>query len=44
MTQDIQETDLQWVDYEVEDAQVRFDLADMILADLAGEIADFLRQ
>ena len=43
MTQDIQETDQLWTDYEVEDAQVRFDLADMILADLASEIAEFLR-
>ena len=42
MTQDIQETDVLWKDYEVEDTQVRFDLADMILADLASEIAAFL--
>lgn len=44
MTQDIQDTDQLWTDYEVEDAQVRFDLADMILAEMASEIADFLRR
>jgi hypothetical protein len=32
-----------WTDYEVEDTQVRFDLADMILAELASEIAAFLK-
>lgn len=39
MTQDINETDYIWTDYEIEDTQARFDLADMILADLAAEIA-----
>lgn len=43
MTQDIQETDNMWIDYEIEDTQVRFDLADMILADLASEIAALLK-
>ena len=43
MTKDIQETDNLWTDYEVEDTQVRFDLADMILADLASEIAALLK-
>ena len=43
MTQDIQETDIMWTDYEIEDTQVRFDLADMILAELASEIAEFLK-
>lgn len=42
MTQDIHETDQLWIDYEVEDTQARFDLADMILADLAQEIAELL--
>lgn len=42
MTQDIQENNEQWIDYEVEDTQARFDVADMILADLAAEIADLL--
>lgn len=42
MTQDINETDGLWIDYEVEDTQARFDLADMILADLAAEIAELL--
>lgn len=42
MTNDIQETDHQWVDYEIENTQVEFDLADMILADLAAEICEFL--
>jgi hypothetical protein len=42
MTQDINETDHIWADYEIEDTQARFDLADMILADLAAEIAELL--
>ena len=43
MTQDIEENDALWIDYEVEDTQVRFDVADMILADLAQEIAELLK-
>ena len=39
MTQDIQENDANWVDYEIQDTQTRFDVADMILHHLAGEIA-----
>lgn len=39
MTQDIQETDQLWIDYEIEETQAKFDLADMILTDLAMEIA-----
>jgi hypothetical protein len=31
MKEDIQENELQWIDYEVQDTQARFDLADMIL-------------
>jgi len=31
-----------WLDYEVEDTQVRFDLADMILEELADEVTQFL--
>lgn len=42
MTNDINEADALWLDHEVEDTQVRFDLADMILAELAAEIADLL--
>jgi hypothetical protein len=38
MTNDIKDTDCHWIDYEIEETQVRFDLADMILADLAAEI------
>lgn len=44
MTNDINEADALWLDHEVEDTQVRFDLADMILAELAAEIADLLQQ
>jgi len=43
MTQDIQENDGNWVDYEIQDTQTRFDVADMILHHLAGEIAEFLQ-
>lgn len=39
MTQDIQENDANWIDYEIQDTQTRFDVADMILHHLAGEIA-----
>ena len=44
MTDDIIENDALWVDYEVQDTQTRFDLADMILHHLAGEIAEFLHE
>ena len=43
MTEDIKETDGLWTNYEVEDTQVRLDLADMILADLAQEIVGLLK-
>ena len=43
MTQDIQDNDGNWVDYEIQDTQTRFDVADMILHHLAGEIAEFLQ-
>ena len=42
ITDDIYETDGQWVELEAEETQVRLDLADMILADLAAEIAELL--
>ena len=44
MTDDIVENDTLWVDYEVQDTQSRFDIADMILHHLAGEIAEFLAE
>ena len=44
MTQDIQENDETWVDYEAHDTDTRFDIADMILHHLAGEIAEFLTE
>jgi len=44
LTKEIEEQDQEWVDYENEDAQTKFDLADMILSDLASEIAFFLNQ
>ena len=44
MTQDIHNNDGLWIDYETEDTQVRFDVADMVLAHLAGEVAEFLAQ
>lgn len=31
MTDDIMQNDVLWVDYEVQDTQTRFDVADMIL-------------
>ena len=44
MTDDIIENDSLWVDYEIQDTQTRFDVADMILHHLAGEIAEFLAE
>lgn len=32
----------EWLDYETEDTQVRFDIADMILEELAEEATTFL--
>lgn len=42
MTKEIEEGDHLWVDYENEDTQVKFDLADMILEELANELSKFL--
>ena len=42
LTKEIEGMDLMWTDYENEDTQVKFDLADMILSDLANEIAEIL--
>jgi hypothetical protein len=44
LTKEIEENDYLWTDYENEDTQVKFDVADMILEELAGEIALFLNQ
>lgn len=44
MTEDIQETETHWVDYEIQETQARFDLADMILHQLTGEIVGFLQE
>jgi len=43
MTEDIQENEQHWVDYEIQETQARFDLADMILHHLTGEIVSFLQ-
>jgi len=42
LTKDINESEPLWLDYEIEDTQTRFDLADMILTHLAGEATDIL--
>lgn len=42
LTKDINETEPEWLDYEIQDTQTRFDLADMILTHLAGEATDIL--
>ena len=44
MTDDIMKNDCLWVDYEIQDTQTRFDIADMILHQLAGEITEFLAE
>ena len=43
ITDDIFETDNHWIELEEVETQVRLDLADMILADLAAEIAEILK-
>jgi hypothetical protein len=42
LTKEVEENDCLWIDYEIEDAQVKFDLADMILEHLASDVATFL--
>lgn len=42
LTKEVHQRENDWLDYEVEDTQVRFDLADMILEELADEITQFL--
>jgi hypothetical protein len=42
LTQEILENDQVWVDYEAEEAQVKIDIADMILEQIMAEIEDFL--
>jgi hypothetical protein len=43
LTKEIVENDQMWIDYEAEDAQVKIDLADMILEQLMDEIEAFLQ-
>ena len=42
LTKEVHQREEDWLDYEIEDTQVRFDLADMILEELATEMAQFL--
>jgi len=44
LTKEVHQREGDWLDYEVEDTQVRFDLADMVLEELADEITSFLVQ
>ena len=39
LTKEVHQREQDWLDYEIEDTQARFDLADMILEELAGEVA-----
>lgn len=43
LTKEIMENDQMWTDYEAEDAQVKIDLADMILEQLMDEMEAFLQ-
>ena len=38
LTKEVHQQEINWLDYEIEDTQVRFDLADMILEELADEV------
>ena len=42
LTKEVHQREEDWLDYEIEDTQVRFDLADMILEELADEVTQFL--
>ena len=42
MMKELEENEAKWIDYEDEDTQVKFDLADMILEELADELANFM--
>ena len=42
MVKELDENEQKWIDYEDEDTQAKFDLADMVLEVLAGELAQFL--
>lgn len=42
LTKEVHQREADWLDYEIEDTQVRFDLADMILEELADEATQFL--
>lgn len=39
LTKEVHQREQDWLDYEIEDTQARFDLADMILEALADEVA-----
>jgi hypothetical protein len=39
MMRELEENENKLIDYEDEDTQVKFDLADMVLEELAGELA-----
>lgn len=42
MVKELEDNEQKWLDYEDEDTQVKFDLADMVLDVLASEVSDFL--
>ena len=42
LTKEVHQQEINWLDYEIEDTQVRFDLADMILEELADEVVQVL--
>lgn len=42
MMKELEENENKWIDYEDEDTQVKFDLADMILDDITGELVSLI--
>jgi len=42
MMRELEENENKWVDYEDEETQAKFDLADMVLEELAGEFANLM--
>ena len=42
MMRELEENEAKWVDYEDEETQAKFDLADMVLEELAGELAEIM--
>jgi hypothetical protein len=43
LIEEVNEADKGWLDFEMEETQLKLDLADMVLSDLVGEVVEFLK-